>query len=140
MKSLRVILVGLLLWFGGAALAQTVPLHYLSAVSTNSTLVRAGPTYLNALVVVNTNTTIYYLKLYNKVTAPTCGTDTPVWTVPIPYGASNSGGGVAIPNGSLQFSAGFGFCITGGIADSDSSNAATGIAVDLGVSGAPSNP
>lgn len=120
--------------------AQTVPLKYLSAASTNSTLVHAGPTYLNALIVVNTTTTIYYLKLYSKATAPTCGTDTPLWTIPIPYGASNAGGGVATPNGSLQFPLGLGFCLTSGIADTDTGSATTGVAINFGISGAANNP
>jgi hypothetical protein len=142
MKPLRALTAGVLLWLlsFAAVSAQTVPLHYLSTTTNNSTLVRAGPTYLNALVVVNTTAALYYLKLYNKVTAPTCGTDTPVWTVPIPYGASGAGGGVAIPNGSLQFSAGLGFCITAGIADNDNTSAVAGIAVDFGISGAASSP
>jgi hypothetical protein len=120
----------------GVAFAQSSPRKWLSAASTNSTLALGRPTVLSDILTVNTTTTIYYLKLYNKATAPTCGTDVPVWTVPIPYGASNSGGGVShsSPAGML-FSLGLGFCLTSGIADNDTGAAATGITINLGFSG-----
>jgi hypothetical protein len=118
------------------AQAQTIPLKFLSLNTTNSTLVfkgNAGGVLLGTGVVINTTTTVYYLKLYNKATAPTCGTDTPVWTLPIPFAASNAAGGFVLPLGDgLLFSLGLGFCITGGIADNDSTAAAAGIVVNLG--------
>ncbi len=56
--------------------------HYIGAVSTNSTLVAAAPANgqrsVYAINAFNSNATTYYLKLYNKATAPTCGTDVPV--------------------------------------------------------------
>jgi len=59
----------------GAAFAdQGYPKKYLSAATTNSNLVRAGKTAVAAIVPVNTNATTYYLKLYDKATAPVCGT------------------------------------------------------------------
>ena len=115
----------------------SIPGKWLSTTTTNSTNVYGNPTLLSALVVINTTTTLYYLKLYNKATAPTCGTDTPVWTVPVPYGASNSGGGVVLPPGGLYFPSGLGFCLTGGIADNDTTAAAAGVAINLGFSGTP---
>lgn len=132
---LTAIVVLLLLAPGAVGAQQSVPLKYLSTASTNSTLVRAGRTNLLVLLPINTTTTLYYLKLYNKATAPTCGTDTPLWTVPVPFGASNSGGGVALPMGGLLFPLGLGFCLTGAIGDADTTNAATGVAINLGVSG-----
>ena len=139
MRSLKTIIaaaLAALLCLGLApASAQTVPVKYLSAATTNATLVSAGRTKLGAGVVVNTTTTVYYLKFYNKATAPTCGTDVPVWTLPIPYGASNAAGGFVLPlDGGLLFPLGFGFCLTASIADSDNTAAATGLVVNLGVS------
>ena len=108
------------------------PAHYLSAANTNSTNVAAVKTNIYEIVAVNTTATLYFLKLYDKATAPTCGTDTPVMTLPIPFGTSSSGGGVSVPIPvGAQFINGFGFCITGGIADNDSTSAATGIAVNF---------
>jgi len=136
MTRIITLLTGLLL-AASVAFAQSVPLKYLSAATLNPTLVHAGYTNLYSLVPINTTTTLYYLKLYNKATAPSCGTDTPVWTIPVPYGASNSGGGVALPTGGLLFPTGLGFCLTGGLADNDTTNAATGVAINFGVSGGP---
>jgi hypothetical protein len=115
--------------------AQFAPVKYLSAATTNSTLVQAGRLVLNVVLPINTTTTVYYLKLYDKATAPTCGTDVPKWTIPVPFGASNSGGGVALPTANgAQFNLGLGFCLTGGIADNDTSSAATGVALNFGLS------
>lgn len=128
------------IWGGAAGLwgpvfAQSAPKKYLSVNSTtNSTLVLAGNIWVNGGVVVNTTGTVYYLKLYNKATAPTCGTDTPLWTLPIPYGQSSSGGGFVLPINQLQFPTGLGFCITSGIADNDTGSAVAGIVVNLAVS------
>ena len=131
-KSILTVLTFLALTTG--AWSQSSPLKYLSLSSDNATLVLAGPVTLSALAPINTTTTLYYLKLFDKVTAPVCGTDVPKWTVPVPYGASNSGGGVALPTGGLLFSSGFGFCLVGGIADTDDSSAAPGVAINFGIS------
>jgi hypothetical protein len=123
----------------GVAGAQSVPLGYLSAATNNSTLVIAGNpksgggVLLKALVVVNTTGTLYYLKLYDKATAPVCGTDTPKWRVPLPGSASNPAP-VALPSEGLMFPLGLGFCIVANLVDSDNTAAVTGIAVNLGVS------
>lgn len=123
------------LLFAGAAQAQSVPRHYLSAATTNATLVRAGKGLLKVLLPVNTTSTIYYLKFYDKATLPVCGTDTPVLTIPVPN-AAGAGGGVSLPSSDgLQFFNGLGFCLTGGIADNDATVAATGVVINLGVSG-----
>lgn len=117
------------------AFAQTAPVKFLSAASTNATSVTSGNTLLGTGIVVNTTTAVYYLKLYNKATAPACGTDVPKWTIPIPFGASNAGGGFVLPLGNgLMFPLGLGFCITGAIADNDTTSAAAGIVVNLGAS------
>jgi hypothetical protein len=114
--------------------AQTAPIKFLSVASTNSNLVLSGKVLLGTGVVVNTTAAVYFLKFYNKATAPVCGTDVPKWTVPIPFGASSSGGGFVLPLGQgIMFPLGLGFCITSGIADNDTGNAAAGIVVNLGV-------
>lgn len=106
------------------------PVKYFSAATTNSTLVAAGYRTLTGATVINTTATIYYLKLYDKVTAPTCGTDTPVQVFPIP--ASSSGNGFVLSSVSgTAFVAGMGFCLTGAIADADTTAAATGVVINL---------
>lgn len=126
----QVVLLGLML-ASSAAHAQSSPKKYLSAASTNSNLVQTGKSSLRAGVVVNTTATVYYLKLYDKSTSPTCGTDVPKWTVPL---TANAVTPLPVSDG-LQFYLGLGFCITAGIADNDVANAAVGVAVNLGVTG-----
>lgn len=115
------------------ASANENPFSYLSTASNNSTLVAPGPQLLRSVLVSNTTTTTYYLKIYDKLTAPTCGTDTPKMRVPIPP-QSAGGGGVMLSFSSLQFTFGVGFCLTAGIADSDNTNAATGVAINFTIS------
>lgn len=106
------------------------PVHYLSAATNNSTNVKASAGQLyNNVTVINTTATLYYLKLYDKATAPTCGTDTPVQTYPVP--ASTSGAGVVTPiNVGMAFTTGIGFCLVAGLADNDNTSAATGVAIN----------
>lgn len=65
----------------------------------------------------NINAAVRYLKLYNKATAPTCGTDTPVATIPLP--AAGVPANPDIGSAGWQFSLGLGYCIVTGAADSD---------------------
>lgn len=102
--------------------------HYItSAASTNSTNVKnaAGQVYL--IRAVNTTATLYYLRLYNASSAPTCSSATNfVETIPIP--ASTTGAGIVIPQYMGQaYSTGIGYCLTGGGSSTDNTNAATGV-------------
>lgn len=82
---------------------------------------------------IQTSATPYYIKFYDLAVAPTCGTSTPVLTYPIPGNSTSSGSGFTIPLGmaGARFINGLGFCITANAADSDNTNAATGITVSL---------
>lgn len=112
--------------------AQSRPYKFLSAVSTNATLVKGGQSLVFTISAVNTTTTLYYLKLYDKGTTPTCNTDPVVFMTPLP--ASATGGSIVIPFPTgLIFDLGVGFCITAGSADSDNANAATGVTVGFAV-------
>jgi hypothetical protein len=134
--SLRAALAAAMIVLGLTALApaQSVPYKFDSAASTNATLVAAGYVQVRAIIAVNTTAALYYLKLYNKVSAPVCNTDPVVFKAAVPFGASSAGGGyvVPIPDG-LVFSQGLGFCLTGGIADSDTTVAATGVTINFAV-------
>jgi hypothetical protein len=127
------LLLALAAWSSPAS-AQSAPKHYLSAASTNSTLVLGRPSVLKMITAVNTTATLYYLKFYDKATAPTCNTDVPKLTLPLP--ASATGGTPMVPDigDGLIFTLGVGFCLTGGIADADNTAAATGVAINVGVS------
>src|SRR4030042_652964 len=63
----------------------------------------------------NNAVTTRYVKLYNKATAPTVGTDTPVMTIGIPPGsAANVEYNIGIP-----FATGIGIGATTGVADNN---------------------
>lgn len=122
--------IALLAWSLPAS-AQSAPKKYLSAATTNSNLVMTGSVLLKTAVIGNSTATGYFLKLYNKATPPTCGTDTPVQTVPVP---ANQTLPIDFGNGTI-FPLGLGFCLTGAIADNDTTAAAAGVAVNLDLSG-----
>lgn len=88
----------------------------LSAATTNATLVRNAPCNIGFLSAHNLSAAVKFLKIYNKVTAPTVGTDTPVMVIPIP---PNSHVAVPIPAAGYRLSVGMGLAITGGAADTD---------------------
>lgn len=62
-----------------------------SAATTNATLVSSGAT-LYGLVATNTGAAVAFVKVYDKATAPTVGTDVPVLTLSVP-----ANGVVALP-------------------------------------------
>jgi len=104
-----------LLASGGATANQTSRLT-ASANSTNSTLVKAGISYVHRITVYNANAAARYLKLYNKATAPTIGTDVPIWTEYLPPTSKTI---LTFDDGGLYFSLGIGFGTTTGVADND---------------------
>jgi hypothetical protein len=64
---------------GGLTTHKTV-----AAGSTNATVVKASAGQVYGIQVNNVNAAVRYLKLYNKATAPSVGTDVPVKTLAIP--------------------------------------------------------
>lgn len=90
----------------------------LSGASTNATSVKASAGTLYSIMAINLNAAACFLKLYNKASAPTVGTDTPVMTIPIP--GNTAGAGVVIPLGpGADFATGIALAITTGAADSN---------------------
>jgi hypothetical protein len=102
-----------------------------SAASTNATNVKASAGRLLGAYVVNTTTTIYYLRFYNLASAPTCSSATGyVWSFPIPpASAAGQAGGFSfpLPPSGIAFSTGVGYCLTGGGTSTDNTSAATGV-------------
>jgi hypothetical protein len=82
----------------------------ISTASTNSTLVKASAGTLYMLTATNNSATVAFLKMYNKATAPTVGTDVPVLTYLLP---ANGGVMVPVPSTGVSFSTGIGFALTG---------------------------
>lgn len=86
-----------------------------SAASTNATSVKGSAGNLYRVTAANTNAAARYLKFYNKASAPTVGTDVPLFTLFLP-----AGGGFSeefdIP---VAFSTGIAYAMTTGVADTD---------------------
>lgn len=113
----------------GSAGDTATPYKLISANSTNSTLVHAGTTRLASYFVSNQNASARFVKLYDKATAPTVGTDVPKWTIAIP-GGSAANLSFAEP---ILFVLGLGIGTTTGVADADTGAvAATEVVVNLG--------
>jgi hypothetical protein len=107
----------------------STPSHTISAASTNSTNIKASAGQIYDGAISNTNAAARFLKLYDKATAPTVGTDTPKRTIQIP---ANSTVILSWPNG-LSFANGIGFGTTTGIADADTGAiGANDLSIDLG--------
>lgn len=93
-----------------------------SAATTNAALVKAGQTNVTGILITNVSGGTKYVKLYNKATAPTVGTDVPLLIIPIAAGAT-----VNLPYGpAIKFALGLGVGITGAAADNDTTAVAAG--------------
>jgi len=104
----------------------------ISAASTNATSLKASAGTLYWLYVVNLNAAVRYLKFYNKASSPTVGTDTPVFTFPIPASTTGAGFTISIPPGA-DFGTGIAYALTTGIADSDTAAVAANEIIINGV-------
>lgn len=119
-----------------ASVALTIPLRYtwngqawtrggftphaaISAASTNATVVKASAGVIGYIAVSNINAAARYLKLYNKATSPTVGTDVPVATFVIPGNAAGGGTNIPIPDVGMSFSTGISYALTTGITVAD---------------------
>lgn len=93
------------------------PVAIVAANSNNSTSLKGSAGTVYSVQTGNIHASLpYYLKLYDKATAPTCGTDVPVTILIIP--PINSGNNVAVHVGK-KFTLGIGYCIVAGIANND---------------------
>ena len=81
----------------------------VSAATTNATSVSTAGTALYYIHASNANAAVRYLKIYNKASAPTVGTDTPSITLMLP--AANQAMMSFLPYG-IRFPAGVGFALT----------------------------
>jgi hypothetical protein len=102
--------------------------HAISAGSTNADTVKAAAGLVTGYYLVNTALTFRYVKLYNKASSPTVGTDVPrcVYGIP-PTSAANM-----VLTFPIAFETGIAIAIVTGIADSDATAvAANDVAVTL---------
>jgi len=101
------------------------PGKLISAATTNATSVKASAGQVGYLQVTNINAAVRYLKIYNKASAPTVGTDTPVQTFGIPGNTAGAGFTLSFGPG-MELTTGFAFALTTGAADSDTGGVGAG--------------
>jgi hypothetical protein len=100
----------------------------LAAATTNASSVKGSAGQVYGWYLFNTSAATKYVKLYNKATAPTVGTDTPVMTLPLPAGSAAN---VYFEDG-IAFATGIALAITGAVADADTTAvAANDVIVNL---------
>jgi hypothetical protein len=83
--------------------------------TTNATNLKASAGNFYEIDVFNNAAYPVYLKIYNKASSPTVGTDTPIWTIPI---AAGTGYSKSFAYG-FSMATGLSYAITKGQADSD---------------------
>jgi hypothetical protein len=113
----------------GTPAAPATPLIINSAASTNGQLVLTGTSGLQCLYATNIGATIAFVKLYNKATAPTVGTDVPAMIIPVPAAVAGVPGVSPMINpgfNGYRFALGLGLAITGLVADTDTTAVAAG--------------
>lgn len=90
------------------------PYFLNSAATTNGALIITGTSNVSAFYATNEGANTAYIKLYNKATAPTVGTDVPEMIIPVPAAVAGLAG-VANPNigfHGFRFALGLGIAIT----------------------------
>ena len=100
-----------------------------SAASVNATSAKASAGRLYQAFGYNASGSVIYLKIYNKATAPTVGTDTPVLTVPLPPSSAfvfDFAGSVG-----AYFSTGIAYGLTTDSADAGTTAVAAGAVLGL---------
>jgi hypothetical protein len=112
----------------GTPAVPATPYFVNSAASTNGALVLTGTSGLQAFYATNTGASAAFVKLYNKATAPTVGTDVPEMIIPVPAAVSGVPGVAELKPGfnGYRFALGLGIAITGGVADTDTTAVAAG--------------
>lgn len=98
---------------------SNTPGKFLSANNTTGVVLNANPSRLMHIVCFNTNAAARYVKLYDKLTAPTVGTDTPVQTYTVPGNTNGAGCVIPLPEDGITFAKGIGLGITTGATDAD---------------------
>lgn len=108
------------------------PVSTVSAASTNATSLKASAGQVGHVTVTNINAAMRYLKFYNKASAPTVGTDTPVYVIPLPGGTTGTGATTSFGAG-LEFPTGIAWALTTGPTVGDTGAvAASEIIVSIG--------
>ena len=87
-----------------------------SAASTNATSVKGSAGTVWSVMAFNAGAGVAFVKYYNKATAPTVGTDVPIWCIAVPAGGHAQ---VEFAVQGNRFGTGIALAITGAAADTD---------------------
>lgn len=101
-----------------------------AANTTNATSVKTSAGRVFRLIGHNAAAALRYLKIYNKASAPTVGTDTPFMTIPLPASAAFN---IDLGQYGIYLSAGVAFALTTGAAASDTGALTAGDVLGLNV-------
>lgn len=104
----------------------TTPYYKTTTAATNAALIVAGDRTLFELTVSNPTATAAYVKLYNKATSPTVGTDVPILTIPVAAGATV---GMEFGPEGKDFSLGIGIAVTANALATDTTATVAGIQI-----------
>lgn len=99
-----------------------------SAATTNATSVKAAQGTVYSITASNQSAAAKFVKLYNKASAPTVGTDIPILTIAVPVGSATVINISSVNFGTQGFTlnTGIALAITNLIADSDATAVAVG--------------
>lgn len=90
----------------------------ISTADTNAAVVKNTAGTLAGWHITNTNAAVRYLKIYDKATTPTVGSDTPKLTLAIPGSVYGAGSTVTLPK-HVAFTNGIGIALTTAATDAD---------------------
>lgn len=112
----------------GVPPVPATPFFLNSLATTNGALIITGTSSLQSFFATNSGAAVAYVKLYNKATAPTVGTDVPEMIIAVPPAVGAVIGSVEITPGYIgyRFPLGLGIAITGLLADTDTTAVAAG--------------
>lgn len=115
----------------GLSIGPGAGVKLISAATTNATSVKASAGQVYGWTITNVNAAARFVKLYNKATAPTVGTDVPVMTILVPGGTTGGQAVFSSPHG-ITFGTGIALAITSAVGDADTGAvAANEIVVNL---------
>lgn len=87
----------------------------VAAATNNAASIKATPGKVHGWYCYNASAAARYVKLYNKASAPSPGSDTPKWVIALPAGAAAN----VLDARGLDFPTGIGIAIVQGIANND---------------------
>jgi hypothetical protein len=117
---------------GAAATGGATPYHLATSLATNNaTSVKGSAGTLYGLEVFNTSAATVYLKLYDKASAPSPASDTPVKVIAVPATSGAIGGVVRSYPVGIAFTLGIAYALVTGAGDTNNTAVGAGDVVAL---------